>query len=107
MIRARYCPRQLRLSVVGHAESGPFGQDLVCAAVSALTLTLWENLRVLEAENKLETVCRELEGGCACLSCLPKKSCRREAEGIFQTVTRGLSCLSRIYPRFIQVQIEN
>ena len=104
MIRVRYSPERLWLSVEGHARSGPFGQDLVCAAVSALTLTLWENLRVLEAEDKLQEVCRELDSGSACLSCLPKTPFRREAEGIFLTVTRGLACLARVYPRFLRCQ---
>lgn len=88
----------------GHAESGPFGHDLVCAAVSALTLTLWENLRILEAEDKLEQVCRELDGGSACLSCRPKPPFRQEAEDAFRTVTRGLACLAKVYPRSVRCQ---
>ena len=35
------------LTVDGHAEEGPYGHDIVCAAVSALTFTLEAALRGL------------------------------------------------------------
>ena len=101
MIRAVYDRETLQLTVEGHAESGPYGKDLVCAAVSALTLTLWENLRLLEQADKLEGKLLDLDSGRACLSCNPKAPFRQEAEGVFQTVTRGIQCLSRIYPGYI------
>ena len=102
MIRAVYDRAALQLYVEGHAESGPYGKDLVCSAVSALTLTLWENLRLLEQAEKLEEKLRDLDSGCACLCCKPTAPFRQEAEGVFQTVARGIQCLSRIYPGYIR-----
>lgn len=101
MIRVAYSREGLWVSVEGHAESGPFGQDLVCAAVSGLAVTLAENIRAMEKEGKLKDACRELDGGSARLSCEPKNRFRREAEAVFTTVIRGLNCLGRVYPRFI------
>ena len=101
MIRVSYSSEELWIAVEGHAQSGPFGQDLVCAAVSALVLTLWENLRLLEKEEMVESVQQELEGGRAFLACKAKHRFRREAETVFHTVIRGLHCLGRVYPRFL------
>ena len=39
------------VTVNGHARHGPPGGDIVCAAVSALTLTLAESLAILWGEN--------------------------------------------------------
>ena len=39
--------RENEISVKGHAGFAPPGRDLVCAAVSALTLTLAESLNAL------------------------------------------------------------
>ncbi len=36
---------QDRIRVSGHANTAPIGADIVCAAVSALTLTLLEGLK--------------------------------------------------------------
>ncbi|OUQ12087.1 hypothetical protein B5E84_19360 [Lachnoclostridium sp. An14] len=38
------------LSVDGHAGAGPYGHDIVCAAVSALTFTLEAALRELSQD---------------------------------------------------------
>lgn len=39
----------IQLTVSGHAGSGPFGHDLVCAAVSALTQSLEINVEGAES----------------------------------------------------------
>lgn len=101
MIRVEYSREGLWVSVEGHAQSGPFGQDLVCAAVSSLAVTLAESIRAMDKEGKLKNACRELGRGCARLGCEPKYRFRREAEAVFETVIRGLVCLGRVYPGFI------
>lgn len=45
--------RQQGLEVSGHANYGPYGHDIVCSAVSALTLTLLQGLRDI-AEDEVE-----------------------------------------------------
>lgn len=46
------CVRQCGIRVTGHANTAPYGSDIVCSAVSALTLTLIRGLR--------EIACMEL-----------------------------------------------
>ena len=44
MIQVIYYRQYNRVTVEGHAGSGPDGHDLVCSAVSALALTLAGNV---------------------------------------------------------------
>ena len=52
MIRVIYHPQHNRLTADGHAGSGPQGHDLVCAAISALALTLAGNVSYMQAPSK-------------------------------------------------------
>ena len=45
--------RKGQIDVSGHANAGPYGQDIVCAGVSALTLTLLWGLRFV-SEDEVE-----------------------------------------------------
>ena len=47
------------LTITGHARAAPHGQDIVCAAVSALALTLIHSIEQL-TEDKIEY---EIESG--------------------------------------------
>ncbi|SFH66179.1 ribosomal-processing cysteine protease Prp [Pisciglobus halotolerans] len=49
--------------VTGHAESGPYGSDIVCAAVSALTIGLTNSLSVLTGKTPFIQETNEIEGG--------------------------------------------
>lgn len=52
----------LKVTLSGHAESGPYGHDLVCAAVSALTIGTANNLsRVAKIEP--EVTANKEDGG--------------------------------------------
>lgn len=48
--------------IKGHADSGPYGQDLVCAAVSAVTISTINNLEKLTGA-KPQVVMDEVNGG--------------------------------------------
>ena len=48
--------RQDSLSLSGHAGYGPRGQSIVCAAVSAITLTMIEGLREIAGIRLTEIV---------------------------------------------------
>ena len=45
-----------RIQVSGHANTAPIGADIVCAAVSALTLTLLEGMKNLAHMELYESV---------------------------------------------------
>lgn len=50
------------VKITGHAESGPYGQDIVCAAVSALSIGTVNSLTEI-AEVSLDVTSADDEGG--------------------------------------------
>lgn len=87
-------------AVNGHAGAGDYGQDLVCAAVSALTLTLASAARALKRQRLREIY---VEPGQASIRCLPGLGGRRDAETVFFAAGVGFSRLAQLYPEFIRV----
>ena len=65
MIYANFIQEQNQIkqfTLSGHAESGPYGHDLVCAAASALAIGTTNNLkRLVSIEPKVDA--DEIEGG--------------------------------------------
>jgi len=88
----------LGLRVWGHACSAPAGQDLVCAGVSALVITLCSRVKELERAGAASP--RELTAspGYASIRCEEGSGQLREA---FDTVTAGLRLLSGAYPEYV------
>ena len=89
MIRAKFT--QNRLTVEGHAGYAPKGQDIVCAAVSALVYALIGTLE--ETENAAEVILRP---GYAAVEA-------REKTAAFDLVRCGLGQLAERYGDFIRV----
>lgn len=63
MIRIDVNRQDARFEVTGHAGTAPEGEDLVCAAVSALAQTLRRNLEKAEAEGQIGHVEAHMEKG--------------------------------------------
>lgn len=53
MIQVKVCskPGNVSITLNGHANSAPYGQDLVCAGVSTLVQTMILGLETLAREN--------------------------------------------------------
>ena len=87
MIRAEAGGHSLR--IWGHAGSGEPGRDLICAAVSALTLTLAANV---EGKEKAEII---LHPGNSRISCTP------DAAEVFDCICMGFDLLARRFPEYV------
>lgn len=105
MIRVEYDAPALRLWVEGHAQSGPPGQDLVCAAVSGLTVTLAEALRQMESQGRGAAELR-IGSGSAFLAFRPEAEHQKEARIRMETVFLGLRLLGEKFPRNMKVIAE-
>lgn len=81
-----------RVTVMGHAGYAPKGQDIVCAAASALVFALIGSLR--QEENLREVVIRPGYVTAA------KGPCRAELE----LVRCGLAQLAAQYPQCVEVE---
>ena len=103
MIRARYGRRGLVLDLRGHALSAPKGQDLVCAAASALAFTAAAALqeegerfypRIVERPGALRIACEPAEGS--------RRACRR----LLDTIWIGFELLAQEYPDCVSAEKE-
>ena len=91
-----YC----RLAVTGHANAAPRGEDLVCAAVSALVNTLYDWVLDKGEKRLLEANLHREAGYCF----IEAQAGIWEMErllGCFEVIRFGLENLSRQYPEYI------
>ena len=97
MIRVTCARRdgELCLCAAGHAGYAPRGQDIVCAAVSALTLTLAEHLR-----RSGIPVEEERRPGGLTLRCPGSPA----AEAAFAMTLTGIALLAEQYPRYAALE---
>ena len=98
MIQVTYHRRYNRVTVAGHAGSGPEGHDLVCSAVSALALTLAGNVSYLEAQGAVRNVITVLEEGKAEIQCDPYRRYKDSVELIYSAICAGFELLATKYP---------
>jgi len=95
MIEVRYDRHHGRLQLQGHAGSAPKGEDLVCAAVSALCCTLAENLRKREDTQVL------LEPGYARFQC---RRANKQTRLLLDAFYLGLAALASQHPENIGIR---
>ena len=93
---------KLTVRMAGHSGSAPAGEDLVCAACTALAYTLAQ--AVLDAEAQMEAAPMvDLREGFGKISCQPKKIYLPGMMTIYHAVYRGFELLSTAYPSNIKV----
>lgn len=101
MTRVTYWPEEFRLRAEGHAGAGKPGEDLVCAAITALFWTLAAaaeeipeyRLQLHENEAKAEFELR----------CYPDEEQESTCGEMFRTIVAGLTSLEEEYPEFIRM----
>lgn len=94
------------VSVSGHAGYSNDGNDVVCAAISALTQSLLQTLKFYEKENKCRILSEQVQenSGC-CLFSFESKS-KAETDAVLNMAIMGYSMLENTYPKNICVNIE-
>ena len=90
--------RRVVVSVKGHAAAAPKGEDLVCAAVSTLVLTLRETL----ARAKVQGFEYKLDDGNAVITFKQDKY----TKPYMHTVMCGLDFLASAYPQYIKLRVD-
>ena len=88
MIQIRFDPRVPLVEARGHAGAGPKGEDLVCAAVTALVLTLKANAEATGGRGEVGPGFARVRGG-------------QDTQRDFRAVCRGFEILSRAFPRAV------
>ena len=105
MIHVIYHRKYNRVTVEGHAGSGPEGHDLVCSAVSALALTLAGNVAYMQAQEAVYDVTTKLAEGNAEIQCTPYRRYRNSVEQIYRSICVGFELLATKYPSNISYEI--
>ena len=105
MIKVIYHRLYNRVTVEGHAGSGPEGHDLVCSAVSALALTLVGNVAYMQAQEAVHDVITKLEEGSAEIQCTPYRRYKDSVEQIFRAICVGFELLATKYPENISYKV--
>ena len=105
MVEITYHRKYNRLTAQGHAYSGEEGHDLVCAAVSALMLTMAGNVSVLSREQSVREPIISLGKGDAEVSCKPIRKMGNIVTLMFDTVCTGLQMLADQYPEYISYKV--
>lgn len=88
MIRVRV--REYKISVVGHAGYASAGQDIVCAAISALTLTLIQGLEQIAC---MDIKSREEPGNV----CIEWQHMNDTGKALIDTWFLGISSIAETY----------
>ena len=99
--------KRLVLDMDGHAGSGIYGQDIVCAAESMLMQALLQTLIDMEQEKKLGM---DWTGGpdmgFVHVEAAPAEEYRQEAEAVFRVTVTGLRMLAEEYKDYIELEEE-
>ena len=100
MTRIRMDWRRMELTAVGHAGSGPKGEDLVCCAISAITTTLAEYL--INVKGARATY--DMEDGACRIRAKPLPGWRRRTREAYRQAMIGLEQLAEQYPEYVQIR---
>ena len=102
MTRVSYDRAGLRMRIQGHANSGEYGRDIVCAAESILMLTLERQLQELDGLERLSVLKGPGRADMSCCSLREKILRRRD---IIESIFLGYQILESMYPEFVETEI--
>ena len=105
MIEVIYYREHNRVTVKGHAKSDEYGKDLICAAVSALALTLRANVENMAARDCVRAYTARLDPGDTEISCDPRTRYRASVRQIFMSVCVGFEVLADKWPEYISYSV--
>lgn len=105
MIKVIYHRQYNRVTVEGHAGCGPEGHDLVCAAVSAIALTLAGNVSYMETQEAVYGTIIKLEEGNAEIQCTPYRRYKDSTQQILRAICVGFELLATKYPENISYEV--
>lgn len=92
--------------VTGHAESGAYGTDIVCAGVSSLTIGITNSLSILGEFTPLVEVNDEVEGGYLYVE-LPLEISEKQlstAQILLESLLLSLKSIAEEYPNYVKLK---
>ena len=104
MITVTYNQKKHIVKVEGHAKSGKYGHDLICASASILVHTLIANVEYFEKGSSKKSVVK-VESGNAYIHCKPLEAYEGVCELVFNSICVGFELLANNYPENISYKI--
>ena len=105
MIQVVYHRKYHRVAVNGHANSGEFGHDLVCAACSAIAVTIGENVEAMKRSGPVRVGTVTYGYGEALVCCTPVSRYNNLVTVIFDAICMGFDRLAKEYPDYITYEV--
>lgn len=93
--------KSIKLHIKGHANAAPYGEDIYCAGVSALTVALSCALKDAKSQGFLDVLKIDLKGGDTHIRAVPKKGHEALVATIFTTIFNGYDAMSMEYPEYV------
>ena len=104
MVVARYNREECTLTVKGHAQSAPKGNDLVCAAASILGFTAIACVRNNQERFKPRIL---QQGDTLRIECEPGRSFVTPCRRMLDTIFTGYEVLASAYPNNVRAEKED
>jgi uncharacterized protein YsxB (DUF464 family) len=97
----RFQPDKLKLSMAGHAGAARFGEDLICAGLSAL----WNTLeRALSKDRETARRMRPqftIGDGCRSAACKPLPEAEQDCALLMRAFADGMKQMAEDFPEFV------
>ncbi len=105
MTNVSYAPGAYRLRIEGHAGAGKAGEDLVCAAVTALG---WTMIDAIDRDDDFRAeIYVDQAAGIMDLSCDPETAeAAEKCRYLLEIICGGLKLLEEQYPAHVRVTEE-
>lgn len=102
MTKVFFDSKELVMEIQGHAGFADAGQDIVCAAVSALSMTL-----LAAAEEPMFQASRYINRQEARIrvSCCPERGYKTRCREMFRTIFIGFELLHTEYPDYVRIEV--
>ena len=105
MVNINFRPKELEVTITGHAGADEKGKDIVCSAVSILAYTL---ANAIESSKDMleEAPVIEIDEGNVKVSCKPKKVFLATIQRTYWTILCGFELLVSNYGKYVSFNID-
>lgn len=98
MVNITYHRDISRVTIVGHANSGEVGKDIVCASVSMLAQTLAAFVENMKEAKQTRYPTINIKEGDAIIDARPQSRHKDAVKLVFDVICGGFEMLSQQYP---------
>lgn len=96
----------IAMTLKGHAQTAPYGKDLVCAAATMLAYTVAQAIQFMDEQGKLKKKPKiSIREGNVAIVATPKDEDYQEAFHAFWVAQCGAYVLAQNYPQNVKLEL--